>query len=459
MTTTGAGPPYGSKVTHPGRPRRLHLPRLTPELSLAVMAFLLIGFLPLLLYGLLNAGVPTVTALEARQRLTASSSSAALVDIRPLEAYSQGHIPGAKNWPYQEIIQVASTDGLPEMLQNKELLLLGDTGLTSALAVRRLMALSVTVKSVHGGMQAWIATATKPEGETLSTLQTATGERLALPVRSQTLFEQFSVVGASFLIKPIYMLASLLLIIVLWTSTAPDLAALRWGLIFFLAGEIACVINTITYFAAGEQSDLFEYLHGLGMVLCLWFIFFAVLEGLDRRLFNFSHPRRRCAAIPLCRSCIKRQDVPCGLKRFFFVIIPLIAAVALIPLTVRLDATSYNASLLSIPYNFSHPVIHQFYEIRYLPMVTLGLLGTAFLILLFKKKDSVTLARIPFSAAAGALAYSLLMLGLYNINRDNMAWFVFWEEGTELLLIATISSVLWLFREGFFPKAAVSVRS
>jgi hypothetical protein len=74
------------------------------------------------------------------------------------------------------------------------------------------------------------------------------------------------------------------------------------------------------------------------------------------------------------------------------------------------------------------------------------------LILLLKKDDAMALAKIPFAAGTGALLYSLLMLTLYAMYRDNMVWFVFWEEGTELLLIAAISAVLWVFRRGFFPR-------
>jgi len=105
-----------------------------------------------------------------------------------------------------------------------------------------------------------------------------------------------------------------------------------------------------------------------------------------------------------------------------------------------------------VPYNFTHPGIHQFYEIRYLPFAILGLLAGAFLLLLPGNTKTVALAKIPFSAGLGALAYSLLMLALYAMYRDNLVWFVFWEEATELLLIAAICTVLWVFRRGLFPE-------
>jgi hypothetical protein len=48
------------------------------------------------------------------------------------------------------------------------------------------------------------------------------------------------------------------------------------------------------------------------------------------------------------------------------------------------------------------------------------------------------------------LGYSLLMLMLYAAFRSNLVWYLFWEEGTELLLIVAIGAFLWIFRRGLF---------
>ncbi len=164
-----------------------------------------------------------------------------------------------------------------------------------------------------------------------------------------------------------------------------------------------------------------------------------------------SHARRRCALLPLCHTCIKHNATSCGARRLLLFLLPLTAALACMPLSARLDATSYNASLFGLRYNFTHPLIHQLYEIRYLPLAALFLFLTSFLILLFEKRAPFLLARIPFAAGMGALLYSLLMLALYTMYRDNLVWFLFWEEGTELLLIVAIGAVLWTFQHAFLP--------
>jgi rhodanese-related sulfurtransferase len=410
---------------------------------------LFIGVFPVVLYALFFAGVPMVTALEARQELAAAGAQVALVDIRDQETFAQGHASGAINWSYRQILGLDSAATLPEELAGKELLLLSDTGLTGARAGRRLLDMSVPASYVHGGMQAWIATSAK-ESETILGQQDVALEEEPLAMRSLKQSEQLATVTAGLLIKPVYMGISLLLIIALWSVRAADIAALRWGLVFFLAGEVACVFNVTTYFTNGEQSDLFEYLHGLGMVLCLALISYAFLEGFDRRVIHVTQARRRCALLPMCRSCYKTHDVPCGMKRTFMLITLAIAALAFIPLSASLDATSYNGRLFGVVFNFSHPGVHQFYEIRYLPIVALGFLAVSLLLLLYNRKDPIVLARIPFSAGAGALGYSLLMLMLYAAFRSNLVWYLFWEEGTELLLIVAIGAFLWIFRRGLF---------
>ena len=119
---------------------------------------------------------------------------------------------------------------------------------------------------------------------------------------------------AAFAIKPLHMLGTLVLIVILWRGIAPDLAALRWALVLFFLGEAFCLLN---YLVFSDRSQLFDYLHGCGMALAFGFTGFALLEGIDRRLVHFSDPEHPCAAQPLCRGCIKHTRVPCGLRRAF----------------------------------------------------------------------------------------------------------------------------------------------
>ncbi len=60
----------------------------------------------------------------------------------------------------------------------------------------------------------------------------------SLAIREISKFAQWLVVITAFGVKPAYMLLALVWIVWLWRRQATDLVALRWGLIFFLGGEI-----------------------------------------------------------------------------------------------------------------------------------------------------------------------------------------------------------------------------
>ena len=138
------------------------------------------------------------------------------------------------------------------------------------------------------------------------------GQIVEFPFRRSPVLEQAAAVIAYFFFKPIYMALSVVLALVLWQNRSPDLVALRWGMISFFLGEAACAVN---YFGYRETSYLWEYLHGLGMLVSFGFVTYALLEGIDRRILLLSSPNHRCASLALCGGCIKYGEPSCGLKR------------------------------------------------------------------------------------------------------------------------------------------------
>jgi hypothetical protein len=260
-------------------------------------------------------------------------------------------------------------------------------------------------------------------------------------------YEQWALFLSGFFIKPVYMLLSLVLIIVLWRQKAADLAALRRGLTCFLIGEGFCAMN---YLVFTNGSHLFEYLHSYGMVLCFGFVTYAILEGMDLRMINYTDPKKKCAALGLCRQCIKYTDALCGLKWMFYFLIPAHIVLAFIPLCVSPKPVSYNSEILGVFYNYSHPLIYQIFEIRYCPAYAIILFTVSWLILLFKKKDAVALSRVLFCAGMGPLGFGFLRLILFSIYRDNLVWFTFWEEMSELMFVGGAGFVLWIFRHSLF---------
>jgi hypothetical protein len=259
--------------------------------------------------------------------------------------------------------------------------------------------------------------------------------------------EQWVAVLIGFVIKPFYMFLALGLAVFLWRSRWPELVALRWGLLFFFIGETFCAVN---YLAFQDDSYLSEYLHSFGMALCFGFTTWATLEGIDHWLIRYSDPEARCAALPLCRACLKYAAAPCGMKRVFYVLVPAHIVLAFMPLTAAPSAVSYNARILGTFYNYSHPVIHQLYEIRFLPVMAIGFFVASLLALLLKKHEAVSWSKFLFAAGMGPLGFSLLRLFIYAPYSETQVWYNFWEEITELLFVVGVAAILWIFRRGLF---------
>ena len=266
-------------------------------------------------------------------------------------------------------------------------------------------------------------------------------------VRNIGMFEQWLVIIPAFGVKPAYMLLSLAWIIWLWRRRAHDLVALRWGLIFFLAGETACAVN---YIAFGGNSPVTDYLHSYGMAVGFSFVTYAVLEGMDLRLIKYSPPKDRCAALSLCRSCIKYADVPCGLRRLFSFLIPALVVVSLMMPCAELKPVAHRINILNSAQDFPAPLWAQVFEGRYCAWVSVALLLISWGLLSFKRKEPVAAAKVFFAAAMGPLGFGLMRLFLRTAYREDLAWANIWEELTELIFVAGVGLVLWLFRGALF---------
>ena len=271
----------------------------------------------------------------------------------------------------------------------------------------------------------------------------------ALPVCPLSLFEQWLAVLTAFVIKPTYMVLSLALIVWLWRSPATDLTALRRGLVGFMAGESACAIN---YLFLGGQSDLWEFLHSYGMVVAFSFVSYALLEGMDRRLIKYSAPKDRCAALNLCRACIKHADVACGLRRLFAVGIPGMIIVAFIPLSASLRSLGQVSPILGSIQNYTPSVASQLFEFRYCGWLAVVLLTASWLVLLFKRDDPVGTSKSLLAAGLGPLGFGTTRLFLVSAYADQLMWSAAWEEITELLFVAFVAIALWLFRHALFRE-------
>jgi rhodanese-related sulfurtransferase len=428
-----------------GRPRRAAGPGLAAAIALAALV-------PPAAYLAVYVR-HSVRPPEAKRILAAGR--AVLVDTRSPEDFDARHVRDAVNWPHERIEGVTDRQGIPVPLRGRRIVLICHAGLSSADAVRRLRAIGLTdAVHVRGGMQEWIADAANTTGTPWDGYLT-TGVPADPPERDMPRWEQWAGAIAGFVVKPLYGLISFVLILVLWRRRDADLAALKWAMICFFLGEQFCAVN---YLVFGERSYSMEYLHSLGMLLCFGFTTYALFEAMDRRMIRFSEPDARCAALPLCRRCYKHADVPCGLKRTFLVLIPAMAVLALMPATAGLNLTGYHASVLGSPYYYSHPAAYQMFERIACPAAAIALMASSLAVLLLKR-DGVPAAKLLFAAGMGPLGFSLLRLLVSAPYADNQVWFVFWEEATELIFIAGVAAMLWIFRRGLFPKAAATTVS
>jgi rhodanese-related sulfurtransferase len=428
------------------------------------------GAIPLAFYALFFGSVATLTPQEAKELLRQGPADAVLIDVRRADEFAAGHIDGALNWPLDSVLNTDALDNIPPAYRGSKILFICNVGVHSCLAARHVAALGKQgVFNVRGGIQEWIrslaveqsasvpanqatlqdliANVTAPQGGLFDRWRMAPDKVVDLPFRQSPPAEQAAAVLSFFMVKPIYEILSLALIIVLWKSRSPDLVALRWAMIFFFLGENACALN---YFLFKETSYMSEYLHSYGMLVCFSFAAYALLEGVDRRILRLSDPDQRCAAIGLCGSCVKYAEVPCGLKLVFYLLIPALIALAFMLPAADWQDNAYNTAIFGRYYNYAHLRIYQFYENWFCAAAAILMLGIALLILCVKRENPIGWAKIAFAAGIGPLGFGMLRMILGAAYDQNRVWYLFWEESTELLFIASICFILWFFRKGLF---------
>ncbi len=92
---------------------------------------------------------PTISPQELAQRL--AGCEVELVDVRSLEEYAAGHIPGARHLPLQEL-----TERWRELDPSVTYALICRSGRRSAMAAHFLLSCGfVRVHNVDGGMLSW----------------------------------------------------------------------------------------------------------------------------------------------------------------------------------------------------------------------------------------------------------------------------------------------------------------
>lgn len=94
--------------------------------------------------------VPTITPQAAYDEMQAGQVT--VLDVRPAEAYAEGHIEGALNIPLQEL-QSRAASGLPD--KQARILVYCFVGVNAAYAVDYLIKAGYTNVASFGGLNTW----------------------------------------------------------------------------------------------------------------------------------------------------------------------------------------------------------------------------------------------------------------------------------------------------------------
>ncbi|MGD0537667.1 MAG: hypothetical protein ABSC03_08480 [Verrucomicrobiota bacterium] len=415
--------------------------KTAPQRFVLVVALIAVGVaMPVLWYGACIGRAPSIGAPEAKRLV--NGQKAVLVDLGTASELAV-YLPNPVKWPFESIMETQVLDDVPDELRGRKLLLVSTAGIQSARAAMHLQRIGIDAAMVRGGAQQY---ACAVPGCSKGMLLRGDRETDAdIPAfREATLYEQWALVISFFGIKSVYTLITAGIVLMLWRRREADLAAIRWSMILFFLGEGCCFLNVMFFF---EDSMLLEHLHGVGMVLSLGFACYGVLEGVDARFVHYSSDLR-CAMLGLCCVCDKHGATGCALRKVFLLLIPATAVLATMPLCSPFRSIAYNTRVLGVLHSYRHPVVHQLYELRYLPVLAVVLLCGCFVILSLIERRPLLYSKVLFSAALGAMGFSLLRLMLVAPFSNNQVWFAFWEEATELLYVGLVGAVLVFFRRG-----------
>jgi rhodanese-related sulfurtransferase len=393
------------------------------------------------------SNVPTLTPIHAKELFEKDPKNTIVLDVQDDDAYNQMHVQPSINIFYEVVLQNGLSDNQMSIMQSKKVIVLCDSGLASAAVTRILRKNNIEAFNVKGGISAWIAQSDNALSNKIS-FKTDKQDR-GVPFREAPAHEQWLAVLTGYGIKPLYTILSFVIVVLLWRKKELELRALKYSMIFFFVGENFCAAN---YLIFNHESYLFEYLHSLGMVLSFGCFAYALFEGLDTYVFHYSDKNKKCALLGLCVQCIKYEEAPCALQRSFIFISFAACIVALMPLFAELKMVSYNTIIWDTHYNYSHPVVYQLFEIRYLPIISSVAFAAVGLWLLLKNTDPLPMAKVLFSIGVGAAGFSFFRFVLFHGYQDSLVWMEFWEEITEFAFIAGVLFVLWQFRRSLLSR-------
>lgn len=422
------------RATIPGVPGRCEGRAWPPLLFLAVTLLLSLCACDADLNRLV--GVKSIAVEELYRRIS-TGAGPLIIDVRGAGSYEAGHIPGAVSLQSSDLAGYLKNNGISA---DRVVVIVCDHGIRSRSAAASVASLGFReVRSLEGGMSRWVARGYPVE---TGSTQTSPPEVLRPPLLRLSRFQQTIETASGLILKPTYMLLSLLLIVFLRGRASRDLVLIRRGLTAFLVGEGVCALN---YLAFAGGSEALEVAHGAGMVvmgaLVPWGLFLLV----DERVVRLADPEAHCVFQRFCEHCWKREAVSCGLLRMFRFAAPVLALVSLMPLSTPLRPVHLILPVFGTDIEWTKTLPVMLVELRLYPILAVIL----FLLTAWKlrgDKESIRKAEAPFFWAMGAMSFSLFRYFLLQSYRGMPVWADWWEEVTELVTIVGIALFLWIFR-------------
>jgi rhodanese-related sulfurtransferase len=386
-----------------------------------------------------GCGELVATAVGA-QRVEPSSAlpaDAEVIDLRPPVEYQAGHLPGALNVPVLELNGYLARARAPA---GRPLLLVCADGVEAALAAPTGGLHRDEVRALAGGMAGWRRAGLEVEVGPSPPL----GVETSVPPRPFTRAQQVVAFASGGVMKPIYLLLTLLLLRLLWRATAAPLRLLWHGLLWFFVGELLCAAN----FYLHEPGSWYpiELLHGLGMVAMSALVPWGLWRLLEERVLRYDDPGHACAVQRLCGRCWKRDPVRCGLHDLMIPVVLGLTAAALMPLTAPLRPTMFRTEVFGSVAEYGEPILNHLLELRLYPVIGALLFLATLPPLLRGGAGSLRRIEPVFYAALGFTLYPMMRHLLVSGYREALYWADFWEELTELLVVATLGLLLVTFR-------------
>jgi thiosulfate sulfurtransferase len=382
-------------------------------------------------------GIQPISA-EALNKEISSNAPPIIIDVSTESDYRKNHIPGAIHLSMGSVDGYAARGPIP---RQGRIVIVCAHGRESQIAAATLMAYGYrNVYSLTGGTGRW-----QERGYSLQTDSgIAVDKRLLTPpVVEISLLSQIAVTLAAFVVKPVYILMSVVVFLMLWRENSVDLVLIRNAMLAFFIGENACTLN---YLVASNNSAWLEFIHGLGMVAMFFLLFWGLMRFIDERVLYYNDSDKRCAFQRYCKHCWKKEPVFCGLHRLALWLLPALAFVALIPVTMPLRPFKIVMPVFLSDVVWLKDFWNLFVEFRLYPILGALCFMVSFLYLR-RGRDGLKKAQLPFFLALGFTSYSFFRFGLLLTFNENQGWADWWEESTEFIMIAMVLLFLAIFKD------------